>query len=116
MQHVELAGWAGIQAGGEWGWRGGGEGAPVDAGARARGEPEQIATRGYSPRKQADVAQERAAALEDEDGCTSRAHAESHPRRHVHLSRQLQETPKGAARPHAGGVARKPDPTHQGLP
>lgn len=67
-----------------------------------------------SPREQADVAQQRAAALEDEDGRAPRAHAQRHPRRHVHLGSQLQEAPQGAARPDAGGVARLPGPTQQG--
>lgn len=51
VQHVELAGWAGIQARGKREWRGGREGAPVDASAPARGEPEQIAMwEGLTPR------------------------------------------------------------------
>lgn len=71
-----------------------------------------------SPQEQADVAQERAAALEDKDGCAPRAHTQCHPRRHVHLRSQLQKAPKGAARKDTGSLARQPGPTvglaHQG--
>lgn len=62
----------------------------------------------------ADVSQECAAALEDKDGRTLRAHAQCHLRRHVHLGVSCRRPPQGTERQELGRDQAAKDPPTQG--